>query len=89
MLNKRWLFTGVNLALLAGALVLLLRAEAGQGRNAVPPKHPHDAIADAQTPKEVPEERPEQRKVLVPPAASHRAVQKRRPVEKLKTRDGW
>ena len=28
----------------------------------------------------------EQRKVLVPPAASHRAVQKRRPVEKLKTR---
>jgi cytochrome c peroxidase len=53
--------TGVNLALLAGALVLLLRA-AGQGPNPAAPQSPHDAIADAQTPREVPIERPEQKK---------------------------
>jgi cytochrome c peroxidase len=55
------LFTAVNLALFAGALVLLLRA-AGQGPNPSPPQSPHDAIADAQTPREVPLERPEQKK---------------------------
>jgi cytochrome c peroxidase len=52
---------GVQLALLAGALVLLVRA-AGQVPNAAPAKRPHDAIADAQTPREVPVERPEQEK---------------------------
>jgi cytochrome c peroxidase len=45
---------------LAGALVLLVRA-AGQVPNAAP-QRPHDAIADAQTPREVPLERPEQKK---------------------------
>jgi cytochrome c peroxidase len=62
MTKTHGLFTGVNLALLAGALVLLLRAAAGQGPNAAPPQGPHDAIADAQRPREVPEERPEQKK---------------------------
>jgi cytochrome c peroxidase len=62
MLTRRGLFTGINLALLAGALVLLLRAATGQGRNAAPLKRPHDAVADAQTPKDVPAERPEQKK---------------------------
>jgi hypothetical protein len=62
MPNRRGLVTGVLLALLAGRLVLLLRSAAGQNPNAAPPQSPHDAIADAQTPREVPVERPEQRK---------------------------
>ena len=61
MQKRRGLVTGVLVALSAGALVLLLRA-AGQGPNPAPPQRPHDAIADAQTPKEVPVERPEQKK---------------------------
>jgi hypothetical protein len=55
MPNRRGLFITVSLALLAGGLVLLVRA-AGQVPNAAPPQPPHDAIADAQTPKEVPVE---------------------------------
>ena len=62
MPKRHGLFTGVNLALLAGALVLLLRAAAGQAPTPAPPKAPHDAIADAQTPRDVPLERPEQKK---------------------------
>src|SRR5439155_15573262 len=62
MPKRRELSTGVNLALLAGALGLLLRAAAGQGPNAAPAPRPHDAIADAQTPRDVPAERPEQKK---------------------------
>ncbi len=61
-MSKRQLSTGVSLALLAGALVLLLRAVASQGPNAEPSKPLHDAIADAQTPREVPQERAEQKK---------------------------
>jgi cytochrome c peroxidase len=61
MPKRHELFIGVNLALMAGVLVLFLRA-AAQGPNAAPPQPPHDAIADAQTPKEVPVERPEQKK---------------------------
>jgi cytochrome c peroxidase len=60
--KRRGLLTSVNLALLAGALALLLRAAAGQGPNAALPQGPHDAIADAQAPREVPAERPEQNK---------------------------
>ena len=48
MLKTRGLFLGVALTLLAGVLLLLLRA-AGQGPNATPPPPPHDAVADAQT----------------------------------------
>jgi cytochrome c peroxidase len=61
MSKRSGLFTGVQLALLAAALVLLVRA-AAQVPNAAPAKPPHDAIADAQTPREVPVERPEQEK---------------------------
>jgi cytochrome c peroxidase len=60
-MKRRALFTGVSLALLAGAVVLLLRA-AGQEPNAAAPQRPHDAVADAQTPRDVPVERPEQKK---------------------------
>jgi len=46
---------------LAGGLVFLVRA-AGENPKAPPSQHPYDVIADAQTPKEVPVERPEQKK---------------------------
>jgi hypothetical protein len=61
MANRQWLFARTNLALLEGMAVLLLRAAADQGQDAAALR-PHDAIADAQTAKEVPEERPEQKK---------------------------
>ena len=60
MLKRRGPFAAVGVALLAGALALLLREAAGQGPIAAPPQRPHDAIADAQTPRDVPVERPEQ-----------------------------
>jgi cytochrome c peroxidase len=62
MLNRRGLATGCALALLAGVLVLIVRSPAGEGHAAPPPKSPHDAVADAQTPRDVPAERPEQKK---------------------------
>jgi hypothetical protein len=62
MSSKHVLFTTVSLALLTGALGLLLRATAGQGQNPVQPGSPHDAIAAAQTPQKVPVERVEQKK---------------------------
>jgi cytochrome c peroxidase len=39
-----------------------MRSAAGDNPNAGPSPRPHDAIADAQTPREVPVERPEQKK---------------------------
>jgi cytochrome c peroxidase len=62
MLNQRGLVTGGILALVAGGLVLLMRAAADDNRKAPPPQRPADAIADAQAPREVPVERPEQKK---------------------------
>jgi cytochrome c peroxidase len=62
MLNRRGLVTGVILALLAGGLAFLLRSAAGENPKASPSQRPHDAIDDAQTPREVPVERPEQKK---------------------------
>ena len=62
MSNRRKLVAGVILALLAGGLVLLVRSAAGDNPKASPSQRPHDAIADAQTPREVPVERPEQKK---------------------------
>ena len=62
MLNQHGLVTGVILALSAGGLVLLVHSAAGEDPNAPPPQRHRDAIADAQTPKEVPAERPEQQK---------------------------
>ena len=60
MPNQRGLVTGVILALSAGGLVLLVHSAAGEDPNAQPPRRLRDAIADAQTPKEAPAERPEQ-----------------------------
>src|SRR5262249_30590291 len=54
-----WPITGIILALLAGGLALLVRSAAGDAPKAPPSQRPHDAIADAQTPKDVPAERPE------------------------------
>ena len=62
MPNRRRLVTAVILALLAGGLVLLVHSAMGENPNASPSQPPHDAIAEAQTPKEVPAERPEQKK---------------------------
>ena len=62
MPKRRRLFTGIALALLTGGPVPLMRPAAGQTPATEPPRRPPDAIADAQTPKDVPLERPEQRK---------------------------
>ena len=61
MPTRRGLAAGIVLTLLAGALVVLVRA-AGDNPKAPPPQRPADAIADAQTSAEVPVERPEQKK---------------------------
>jgi cytochrome c peroxidase len=47
---------------LAGGLLLLVRSLADDRPNAAPAPAPQDAVAEAQTPKEVPVERPEQKK---------------------------
>ncbi|HEY7312871.1 MAG TPA: cytochrome B6 [Gemmataceae bacterium] len=62
MPNRRSLVTGVILAVLAGGVLLLLRSATGQIRNSLLSRRPHDAFVDAQTPREVPVERPEQKK---------------------------
>jgi cytochrome c peroxidase len=62
MATRKQLVTGIVLALSAGGLVLLMLSAAGDDPKAAPPRPPHDAIADAQTPRDVPVERPEQKK---------------------------
>jgi cytochrome c peroxidase len=62
MPNKRGLFTGIVLVLMAGGLIVLMRSAGAQDPNASPTRRSGDAIADAQTPTEVPAERPEQKK---------------------------
>jgi cytochrome c peroxidase len=62
MLNRSGLRTGGIVALLLGGLVLLVRSAASEKPNAVPAGPPHDAVAEAETPREVPVERPEQKK---------------------------
>ena len=62
MLNKSGLVTGLILALSASGLVLLMHSAAGENPNAQPPQRPRDAIAEAQTPRDAPAERPEQQK---------------------------
>src|SRR5262249_20076259 len=62
MPNRRNLITGVILAMLVGGVVLLLRSAVGQNRIASLSQRPHDAVAAAQTPREIPAERPEQKK---------------------------
>jgi len=60
MAKRRGLFAGVALVLLTGGLIPLIRSAAGQTANTQPPRR--DAITEAQTPREVPAERPEQQK---------------------------
>jgi cytochrome c peroxidase len=60
--KRRNLVAGAIGALLAGGLVLLVRSAAGDDPKASPSQRPPDTIAEAQTPKEVPVERPEQKK---------------------------
>jgi cytochrome c peroxidase len=62
MLNERRPIKGVTLVLVAGGLVVLVNSAGGKDPDAQPPGRPRDAVADAQTPKDVPAERPEQRK---------------------------
>src|SRR5262249_43203607 len=62
MPNRSGLITGGIFALLAGGLVLLVRSAAGDKPSALPVERPHDAVADAPTPQDVPVERPEQKK---------------------------
>jgi cytochrome c peroxidase len=60
MANRRALFTGFVLVLLACGHVLFTGSASGQGAQA--PDRPRDAVAEAQTPKDAPASRPEQRK---------------------------
>jgi hypothetical protein len=53
MMKRRGLFIGVVLGLLAGGLALLTRSTACEKPNASQSQSPHDAVTDAQTPKEV------------------------------------
>jgi cytochrome c peroxidase len=62
MPGRHRLVTAIVLTLLAGGLAVLVHAAAGEKQKAPPPQQPHDAVADAQTPREVPIERPEQNK---------------------------
>ncbi len=62
MISTRGRVTGVILGLLAGGFVLLVHSAAGENPNAEPPQNSRDAIVEAQTPKEVSMERPEQQK---------------------------
>src|SRR2546421_8178434 len=62
MFNRRSLTAGCSLAVLMGGLVLLGRCGEDEGKKSRQAEPPHDAVADAQTPREVPAERPEQKK---------------------------
>ncbi|HWE37046.1 MAG TPA: cytochrome B6 [Isosphaeraceae bacterium] len=62
MLNRHRLVAGVLPALLVGGVVVLVHSAAGEDPNAQPPRPPRDVVAEAQTPKDAPVERPEQRK---------------------------
>ena len=62
MPNRRGLFSAVILALVAGGLIGLSRSAVGQTPSPQPPRRARDAVAEAQTPKDVPAARPEQKK---------------------------
>src|SRR5271165_1058416 len=62
MLSKRGLAAGVISALLAGGFALLLHSAMGENSMPWSSRGTGDAIADAQTPQAVPNERPEQTK---------------------------
>jgi cytochrome c peroxidase len=62
MPNRRAFVTGTFLALSVGGLGLLAHSGASENASAPPPQRSRDAIAEAQTPKDAPAERPEQRR---------------------------
>jgi cytochrome c peroxidase len=62
MANQRGLVMGGVLALLAAGAALARCSAADDKQNPSQSQNPHDAIADAQTPQQVPTERPEQKK---------------------------
>jgi hypothetical protein len=62
MSKRRVLFSAVILVVVAGGLISFSRSAVGQTPSAQPPRPPRDAVADAQTPKDVPAERLEQKK---------------------------
>jgi cytochrome c peroxidase len=62
MLTQRGLVTGFIAALFVGGLALWGHHAAGQDATSSPSRGPRDAIAEAQTPKDLPAERPEQKK---------------------------
>ena len=62
MRNKRELFTGGILVVVVGGLVLLAHSAKAQAPKGSSIRRSGDAIAEAQTPREVPIDRPEQKK---------------------------
>jgi cytochrome c peroxidase len=62
MRNTRGPIKAVISSLIAAGFVLLIRSAGAQDRSASPTGRSGDAVADAQTPREVPAERPEQKK---------------------------
>ena len=62
MLSKRGLVMGVISALFVGEFALFVQSAAGEKSITSPSEGSEDAIADAQTPKAAPAERPEQQK---------------------------
>jgi hypothetical protein len=62
MANQRRLVMAGTLALWASGAALALCSAADDRQNPSPAQSPLDAIADAQTPQQVPAERPEQKK---------------------------
>ena len=62
MPNQRGLVAGVISALLVGGLALWVQSAAGENAITSPSGGPGDVIANAQTPQDVPKERPEQQK---------------------------
>ena len=62
MLNKRGLGMETIAVLIVGSVALLMHSAAGQQSTTAPSRVSKDAITDAQTPRDVPNERPEQKR---------------------------
>jgi hypothetical protein len=60
MLNARTLTAGAGVALLSVSVCVFSQEK--PDRKPAPSERPHDAVAEAQTPREVPRARPEQKK---------------------------
>jgi hypothetical protein len=62
MRNKRGLITGAIAALFTGGVALFMHSVAGETSTTLPFEGSQDTITDAQTPRNAPNERPEQKK---------------------------